>query len=190
MVGADLRHVAVRQFLRLSNTRPDKWAFSRAPGDTGGDPRHAADFHRVTDALRESFARTRPVRTRGGRTPPAPSARRTSATRVAASNAARCRTQLIDGTWRVNGEIHINDRINAWPFRPVSGWTSADRLFVCSGSPLRCQTDVERMEAIVVPLSLAVALWSLGPRRSSCNSRDVVRSWIICERVPSNVEAE
>jgi RNA polymerase primary sigma factor len=135
-VGNDAHHLAVEQFLRLSEPPAhNKWEFNdelREKYQRGAKTR-LDEFHRaITEALRDAVKPVASGEDDGPEDlkrllqlegPPPPESPPATLRQVDA--------QLVDGAWHVAGEIHINDRTKRWSITPRLS------LDVESGSPIR-----------------------------------------------------
>jgi transcriptional regulator with XRE-family HTH domain len=140
-VGSDDHHLAVEQFLRLSEPPAhNKWEFNdelREKYQRGAKAR-LDDFHRaITDALRDAVKPAASGEDDGPEDlkrllqlegPPPPESPPATLRQVDA--------RLVGSSWHVAGEIHINDRTKRWSITPRLS------LDVESGSPIRVRWSV------------------------------------------------
>jgi hypothetical protein len=135
-VGTDAHHLAVEQFLRLSEPPAhNRWEFNdelREKYQRGSKAR-LDEFHRgITEALRDAVKPVasgeddgpdelkRLLQLEG---PPPPESPPATLRQVEA--------RLVEGAWHVAAEIHVNDRTKEWAITPRLS------LDVESGSPIR-----------------------------------------------------
>lgn len=135
-VDSDTHHLAVEQFLRLSEPPAhDRWVFNeelREKYRPGSRARLQEFEHSITEALREAIKPVASGKDDGPEElkrllqlegPPPPDSPPATLRQVDA--------RLLDGAWHVSAEVHINDRAKRWSITPRL-W-----LDVESGFPIR-----------------------------------------------------